>query len=106
MAKTPFRCGDIVLNKWAGHPEGRYFIFIKNHGTYSETVQAINGVVKHERQSFYTDSFSKPYYDGTPAYTKVGYVDLKNIIKEALKPENFFTDEQIIKIRDTTPKEI
>lgn len=71
------KCGDIVLNHWAGGSNPiRYFIFIKNNGKYSKVVR-FNG----ERLS------TGNYYSSdlkTDKFEVVGHIPLAETIKTAL----------------------
>lgn len=71
------KCGDIVLNHWAGESNPiRYFIFIKSNGKYSKVIR-FNGE-RLSTGSYYSRDLK------TDEFEVVGHIPLKETIKSEL----------------------
>ena len=75
--------GDIVLNRWAGMVEGRYFIFTgKSNGM-------VNGIVfgsgKLAKVQYYSNSLDELFIDGEPSFKVVGRTSAYDVMKEDLR---------------------
>ena len=71
------KCGDIVLNHWAGLTNPvRFFIFIKNNGKYSKVIR-FNGK-RLSIGSYYSSDLK------TDKFEVVGHIPLAEAIKSAL----------------------
>lgn len=75
--------GDIVLNRWAGNVQYRYFIFTGKTGKYVHGIECIDG--RLSKTKYYTHSLDEPFSDGEPAYKVVGYTDAFEVMKANLK---------------------
>lgn len=79
-----YKIGDIFLNKFAGHIDCRYFIYLGVSGDYIRALEYINKAGFRECKYYKKDIFNKKYHDGTPAYVKVGHTNFLDIAKNDL----------------------
>ena len=97
MNERKFRKGDIVLNKWAGTPQGRYFIFVHMNGN---TVTGIHltqkGAAKEDKYNK-RDVLTGKLPNGEYAYEVIGHTDgfevLKNDLKLVVKEDTYVEED-------------
>lgn len=76
------RVGDIVINRWAGHPEARYFIYT---GTAGRNVNGLNIGKSGIRKCCYDkQSMNELTQEGEKAFEVVGHFDYLEAEKKAL----------------------
>ena len=75
--------GDIVLNRWAGMVEARYFIYTGTSGRMVEGIQVGNG--KIHKVEYYKSSLDAIHYDGKPAFEIVGKTTAFDVMVQELR---------------------
>ena len=76
--------GDIILNKWAGHIDVRYFIYLGTDGNYIKGIEYIKGTWR--RINYYkNDVKNQLMSNGERAYEVVGHTNFLDIAKTDLK---------------------
>ena len=74
--------GDIVLNRWAGRVEGRYFIYTGTSGRMVKGISMSDG--KLSTVEYYKSSLDAIHYDGKPAFQIVGKSSVFDVMVEEL----------------------
>lgn len=75
--------GDIVLNRWAGHVECRYFVFVGKSGGMTNGIEFTNGRLKNIQ--YYSNHLNEPFHDGEPAFKIVGRTTAFDVMAQELK---------------------
>lgn len=76
--------GDIVLNRWAGESNPtKVFIYTGTSGKYINGIDMVGG--RLSKTQHYKRSLDEPFYDGEPAYVKVGHTEAFEIMKKDLR---------------------
>lgn len=74
--------GDILINRWAGHIDFRYFIYL------STDKEGINGIVVHDgrfkKVRYYKNHLDVVMSNGKKAYEIVGHTDFLEVAKHDL----------------------
>lgn len=74
--------GDIVLNRWAGRVEGKYFIYTGTSGRMVNGISMSDG--KLATVEYYKSSLDENHFDGQPAFQIVGKTIAFDIMVEEL----------------------
>ena len=74
--------GDIVLNRWAGMVEGRYFIYTGTSGRMVKGIEMCNG--KLHKVEYYRTSLDEIHPDGQPVFQIVGKTTAFDVMVEEL----------------------
>ena len=75
--------GDIVLNRWAGMVEGRYFIYTSTSGRMVNGISMSDG--KLSKVEYYKSSLDSIHHDGKPAFQIVGKSSVFDVMVEELR---------------------
>ena len=75
--------GDIVLNRWAGMVEARYFIYTGTSGRMVKGIQVGNG--KIHKVEYYKTSLDENLHDGKPALEIVGKTTAFDVMLQELR---------------------
>ena len=82
MRESKFRKGDIIHNRYAGHPSNKYFIYLGVSGRY------VNGLALQEGKGIkkcqYYKSSMNEMLDGKPAFQVVGHTKAFDVMKQDL----------------------
>ena len=76
--------GDIILNRWAGYVDVRYFIYLKTSGRYVSGLEVVRN--KISKAQYYKDEMKNAFHDGKPAYKIVGHINIDKVIADILQP--------------------
>ncbi|MFJ8099374.1 hypothetical protein [Lysinibacillus sp. NPDC096212] len=77
-----FRKGDIIHNRYAGHPSSKYFIYLGVSGRYVNGLSLQKGKDIKEFQ-FYKSSMNT-MLNGEPAFQVVGHTNAFDVMKQDL----------------------
>ena len=75
--------GDIVLNRWAGMVEARYFIYTGTSGRLVNGISMSDG--KLATVEYYKSSLDAIHYDGKPAFEIVGKTTAFDVMVQELR---------------------
>ena len=75
--------GDIVLNRWAGMVEARYFIYTGTSGRMVKGIEMGNG--KLHKVEYYKTSLDENHHDGKPAFEIVGKTTAFDVMVQELR---------------------
>ena len=75
--------GDIVLNRWAGMVEGRYFIYTGTSGRMAKGIEMGNG--KLHKVEYYKTSLDENHPDGQPVFQVVGKTTAFDVMVQELR---------------------
>lgn len=82
MKENKFRKGDIIHNRYAGHPSNKYFIYLGISG------RNVNGLVLQEGKGIkkcqYYKSDMNKMLNGEPAFQVVGHTNAFDVMKQDL----------------------
>ncbi|WP_339260928.1 hypothetical protein [Lysinibacillus sp. FSL K6-3209] len=82
MTEIKWRKGDIIHNRYAGHPTNKYFIYLGVSGRYVNGLTLRKGKDIKECQ-FYKSSMNE-MLDGEPAFQVVGHTIAFDVMKQDL----------------------
>ena len=78
------KVGDILINRWAGHIDTRFFIYLGTDEKYVRGLECVRG--KWKRVNYYKSDIKNDYKpNGEKAYEVVGHTDFLDIAKEDLQ---------------------
>ena len=78
------KTGDILINRWAGHIDTRYFIYLGTDGKYVQGLECVQGELK--KINYYKSDIKNDYKsNGEKAYEVVGHTNFLDIAKEDLQ---------------------
>lgn len=82
MSENKFRKGDIIHNRYAGHPSVKYFIYLGVSGKYVNGLELREG--KGIKKCQYYKSSMNEMLDGEPAFQVVGHTNAFDVMKQDL----------------------
>lgn len=87
------KVGDILINRWAGHIDCRYFIYLGTSGDYINGLEIIQGRPRKVR--YYRSSLNEFIRDtDQKALEVVGHTDFLNVAKLDLQKIKELEDKQ------------
>ncbi|MBL1228169.1 hypothetical protein IW492_02845 [Enterococcus sp. BWB1-3] len=81
---SKFKKGDIVLNRWAGHPSVGYFIYLGVSGKYIKGLELDHWTNRIKECEYYKHSLQELFHDGEPAFIVVGHTSAFDVMKNDL----------------------
>lgn len=81
-SNTKLKVGDILINRFAGYLDCRYFIYLGSNGKYIYGIEFVKG--RKHKTSYYKKTLKEITFDGKPAFEIVGHSDFLDVAKSDL----------------------